>query len=108
MIELAEPMLGADVDETVHVEVLFLIHGEEVHLGEDTVLVASIDFATDQEEPSSEFSPACRKELTDVPTCGPIVDRVEDELLTICLLLLAESLVCWVIGGKRTLAEELV
>ena len=104
MIELAEPMLGADVDETVHVEVVFLIHGEEVHLGEDTVLVASIDFATDQEEPSSGFSPACREERTDVPTFGPIVDRVEDELLTICLLLLAESLVCWVIVGKRTLA----
>ena len=66
--EFVEPPFGADVDEAVHVEVAFLIHGEEVHLGEDAVLVASIGFAPDQEVPSSGFSPACMQERTDVPS----------------------------------------
>ena len=66
--ECVEFIFGADVDEAVHVEVAFLIHGEEVHLGEDAVLVASIGFAPDQEIPSSGFSPACMQERTDEPS----------------------------------------
>ena len=66
--ECVEFIFGADVDEAVHVEVAFLIHGEEVHLGEDAVLVASIGFAPDQEVPSSGFSPACMQERTDEPS----------------------------------------
>ena len=106
--EFVELILGAEVDEAVHVEVAFLIHGEEVQLGEDSVLVASIGFAADEEIPSPGFGPACMQERTDVPSLGPPVDSVEDECCTFVLKQLAESLVCWVVGGKIRMSKQLV